>query len=122
MNHLDRPKQIATILRTIGSGIHPEMGAELERYITELEAKQPNRPTQVAEILETISSQYPAEMQSALEAYIANLEAKQQSGLLASNHAALRDPNNPPVWSHQRTVQREQHRRERALKKQNNTW
>jgi hypothetical protein len=68
--------------------------------------------------LKTIDSQYPADVSASLEAYISNLEANQQAVGLANNHTLSWDPNNPPVWSHQRQVAREQHRREHALQKQ----
>jgi len=120
MKYVDRPTQITTILKTIHSGDDDEISAELEMYIADLEAKQPNRPTQIAAILRSIDSQYPGDMGVSLKAYISNLEANQQVVQPESNHTPSWDPNNPPIWSHQRQVKREQHRREQALKKQNN--
>jgi hypothetical protein len=55
-----------------------------------------------------------------LEAYISDLEAKQQAVPPEQKQTFVWDPNNPPLWSHQHQVEREQHRREQALKKKNN--
>jgi len=113
MTHINRPTQIATILETIGSGEDHEISAELETYIADLEAKQPDRPSRIATILQTVSSQYPVDMGSALEAYIADLEASQQpipSGKAPRDSASL-------YWH---GVKREQQRRARSLRKQNN--
>ena len=119
MTHIDRPTQITTILKTIGSGADAEIRAELETYITDLEAKQPDRPTRIAAILRTIGSGYTADIAISLEAYISDLEARQQAVLPGADHTSW-DPDNSPAWSHQRSVEREQHRRERAVKKINN--
>jgi hypothetical protein len=118
MRNIDRPTQITTILSTICTGDAAESGAELEAYIADLEAKQPHRPTRITAILRTIGSQYPAGTGILLEEYISNLEAKQQA-MQPSDRTPSRDPNNPPVWSHQRSVQRAQQRREHALKMRN---
>ncbi len=120
MKHIDRPTQITTALRTIALGDDSEISTELEAYIADLEAKQPERPSRIAAILETIASHYPAEMGISLGAYISNLEAKQQAVLPDNTQIPSWDPNNPPIWSQQRHNEREQHRREHALKKQNN--
>ena len=121
MNHIERPTQITTILKTIHSGDDPETSAELETYIADLEAKQPDRPSRIAAILKNIGSDYPADMGTSLEAYISDLEAKQQAVQSEHNPAPAWDPNNPPIWSHQHQVEREHHRREQALKKLNNS-
>jgi hypothetical protein len=120
MKSIDRPTQITTILKTICSEDDTAISAELETYIADLEAKQPIRPARVAAILRTIGSQYPADMEISLEAYISDLEARQQADLPGNDHTPSWDPDNPPIWSNQRQVEREQHRRERALRKQNN--
>jgi hypothetical protein len=120
MKHIDRPTQITTILKTIGSGAAGEIRTELEKYIADLEAKQPDRPGRITTILKDIGTRYPADTGISLEAYISDLEAKQQAVLPGNNHTPSWDPDNPPVWSHQRSMQREQHRQERALKKLNN--
>lgn len=120
MKSLDRPTQITEILRALSLADSQKISAELAAYIADLEAKQPERPAQIAEILRTIASQYPVDIATALETYISTLESRQQA--IAPNTAPplVWDRNNPPVWSHQRSVERDQHRRERALKKQNN--
>jgi len=81
--------------------------------------KQPDRPARIATILATIGLEYSIDVGVTLEAYISDLEANQQA-VLPNGHIPSWDPNNPPIWSHQRQVKREQHRRERAWKKQNN--
>jgi hypothetical protein len=118
MKHIERPDQITTILKTIHSGDDPAISAELEAYIAALEAKQPDRPARIAAILETISSEYPADVEISLETYISDLEAKQRAVLSSNNHTPSWDPNNPPIWSQQRHNEREQHRRQHALRKQ----
>ena len=120
MKYIDRPTQIATILKDVFSGVDAEISAELEAYIADLEAKQPIRPARIAAILRTIGSQYPADMEISLEAYLSDLEARQQVDLPGNDHTPSWEPDNPPIWSQQRQVEREQHRRERALRKQNN--
>ena len=119
MKHIDRPTQITTILKTIDSGDDAEISAELETYIADLEARKPGRPTRIAAILRTIDSQYPADMGISLEVYIFDLEAKQQADLPGNDHTPPWNPNNPPAWSRQRSVEHEQRSRERALKKKN---
>ena len=113
MKYISRPSPITNVLNTISADAHSET-AELESYIANLEAKQPDRPSRISEILSMIGLQYSVDVQAILEEYISNLEAKQQP---RKNQAAF-DANNPPVWSQQRTAEREQHRHERALLKQ----
>lgn len=79
---------------------------------------QSDRPAQIVAFLNTMAANYPADIAS-LEAYIAGLEAGQQT-VTANNILSLWDPENPPEWSHQRTVERAKRRRERALRKLNN--
>jgi hypothetical protein len=119
MKSIDRPTQITTILKTIGSGDDAAIRAELETYIAALEAKQADRPAHITAILKTLESQYPADMSIILEAYLYKLEIGQQLVLLWDSITPAKDTKSP-VWSNEQSVQREQHRRERALKKQNN--
>ncbi|MBZ0276709.1 MAG: hypothetical protein K8I60_11215 [Anaerolineae bacterium] len=77
-----------------------------------------DRPTQITTILNRMAADDPADKAS-LEAYIANLEAKQRA-VTANKVLSLWDPENPPAWSHQRTLEREKRRWERALRKRNN--
>ena len=117
MKSINRPIPITTILNTISSGSDRAISAQLETYIADLEAKQPDRPKAITEILSMIGSHYTVDLQAVLETYIANLEAKQQPITQVKNQVAF-EANNPPVWSQQRTAEREQHRQERALLKQ----
>jgi len=117
MKSINRPTPITTILKTISSGPDTAISAQLETYIADLEAKQPDRPKAITEILSVIGSRYTVDAQTSLEAYIANLEAKQQPITPVKKSVAF-EANNPPVWSQQRTAEREQHRHERALLKQ----
>ena len=119
MKHIDRPIQISTILKTMSAGDDAEVRTQLEIYIADLEAKQPDRPMRIAAILKDIGAHYPADVKAALEAYISDLEARQQAVLPDNDLAPTWDPKNPPVWSHERSVQRDRHIRKHALKKQN---
>ena len=71
------------------------------------------RPSEITALLTTIKSGY-SDIGDTLEAYIANLEANQAT---ASNKKQSNewDPEHPPYWSHQRSVQRAQRRQQRAL-------
>lgn len=120
MTQITRPTQIATLLQTLTEGDGKALGTELETYIADLEAKQPDRPTRITAILKAIGATHPADIMAILETYVVALEVKQQPAPSNTIQAPLWDPNNPPVWSHQRQVEREQRRRERAVKKLNN--
>jgi hypothetical protein len=120
MKHIDRPTQITTILKTIGSGDDAEIRVELETYVAELESRQPDRPGRIKAILKTIGSQYSADVAATLEVYISDLEARQMAVLPDDDYAPSQNPDNPPYWSHVYMVERENRRRERALRKQNN--
>ena len=115
MKHLERPAQISTILQTIYSRDEAESSTELEAYIADIEAKQPDRPSRIADILRNIESQYPADISASLEAYISNLEARQQTFRSENYQTSTWDPKNPPIWSHQHQIEREQHRRKQAM-------
>jgi hypothetical protein len=82
--------------------------------------KQPNRPAQIDTLLKTVGSEYPADVRATLEAYISSLEANQLVLRPNDNYAPSQDHTKPPMWSHMRVVERENYRRERALRKQNN--
>ena len=71
---------------------------------------QTDRSTQISETLKNISLQSPADIGASLKAYIAELDAKQQTAAKAS----IWDLENPPVWSHERAMQRSNHHEERA--------
>lgn len=118
MKATNRPEQIETILNSLDAA--DEMVEELERYIADLEAKQPDRPSRVTGLLQEVEARYSAEARVTLEAYISELEANQQP--VPSNNApnSQYDPDNPPRWSHQRAVEREQRRWMRAQRKQDN--
>jgi hypothetical protein len=115
-----RPARITTVLQTIEAGDTPKISAELEAYIANLEARQPDRPVRIAAILGTIGTQYPAELQMTLDTYISSLEARQQVVLSGTNRSLVLNSEHPPVWSQQRTIERERRRRERASQKLNN--
>jgi hypothetical protein len=119
MTFINRPASVTTILKTICSGPDIKISTQLEAYIADLEAKQPDRPHEITAILSVIGSHYTVGLQSLLEDYISDLEAKQQPVSQLKNPAAF-EANNAPVWSHQQTVARQLHRQERALRKANN--
>jgi hypothetical protein len=114
MNVSTRPAHIIATLNTVASNQDAQLSAELETYIADLEAKQPERPRRIADILKTLTDQYPAEEMASLGAYISALEANQQRAL--TNPTA---PDKIPMWSHLRTMQREEQRRQRAIRKRN---
>jgi hypothetical protein len=107
-----RPTPITTLLQTLESALR----TDLEAYIADLEAKQPIRPARIAEILQLMDSQSTSASVPLLEASLMELEVKQQYQIPV---VPTWDPQNPPVWSQQRTRERELRRQERALKKQN---
>jgi hypothetical protein len=82
--------------------------------------KHPDRPAQIVTMLKTIGSEYSADVGATLEVYISSLEANQLVILPNDNYVPSQDQSKPPMWSHMRVVERENHRRERALRKQNN--
>ena len=113
MTLANRPTAITTILRNLDSGGDAALSANLEAYIAELESRQQDRPAHITAILQKIGSQY-ADMGLTLETYLSNLEANQQ---LIQTETPAWDEENPPVWSHERAMQRKHHRQERALRK-----
>ena len=92
MTREGRPFQIKEILKTIAGEYPDDMGAALEAYITDLEAKQAERPARIAAILQTIDTDHPLDMGMFLEAYISALEAGQQRISLSGKKAKFRDP------------------------------
>ncbi len=117
MKSINRPTPITTVLNTISADAHSET-TELESYIANLEALQQDRPSRINEILSMIGSQYSVDVQAILEAYISNLEGKQYAVPPSNKRTASLELNNLPVWSHQRTLERERHHKEHALTKQ----
>lgn len=117
MKSINRPTPITAVLNTISADAQSET-TELESYITNLEALQQDRPSRISEILSMIGSKYSVDVQAILEAYISNLEGKQHAVESSKAHTAAVDVNNLPVWSHQRTLERERHHKEHALAKQ----
>ncbi|MBK8025808.1 MAG: hypothetical protein IPK19_31560 [Chloroflexi bacterium] len=118
MARTTRPTHIDLILNAFVSDQHQPMKAELENYIAELEARQPERPERIASLLHTVGAEYPPDVGTSLNAYITDLEARQQSSLTVSRRAAVTEFSEPPVWSHQRTSELAQRRLEQAAKKQ----
>jgi len=109
-----RPEQIDEILKALDDSA---VTTELKTYIADLEAKQPDRPSRVTRCLEEVALHHSTEAIASLEAYLSELEAHQQP---VTSLQSRPDPDNPPRWSHQRSVEREQRRRGRALRKQEN--
>ena len=119
MSHIDRPTQISAFLKTLSLEGGAESSAELTTYLEDLEAKQPDRPAQIAETLRSIGARYPPDIVGSLEAYIARLESSQLPVKPSSSRQSW-DPANPPIWSHERSKQREHRRNIRAMQKLNN--
>ena len=115
MAHIDRPTQIATILKAIETEYPDDVGASLEAYIADLEANQPKRPAQIAAILKTIDADHPLDVGMFLEGYVSDLEAKQQA---KPAHKGISSQEIEGRYWH--GVKREQQRRARALRKQSN--
>lgn len=80
--------------------------------------KQIPRTKQINTILEKIDSQFPHEMGVTLETYISKLEGNQK--VVTLKDKVVWDVDNPPIWSHARHKEREQHRRERTERNRNN--
>lgn len=118
MKTKNRPEQIETILNSLDAA--DELTKELEIYIADLEAKQPDRPSRITSLLQEVESRYSAEAKVSLEAYISELEANQQPVPPNNTLKPQFDPDNPPRWSHQRSVERAQRRWMRAQRKQDN--
>jgi hypothetical protein len=110
--------QITKILQAIDAIDTAKIHSELEIYIAELERELSNRPARITAILNIVSAHYPTDMGKALEAYIIQLEAGQEATSPARSETPSSDFQHPTIWSHQRKVQREQHRRVRAANKQ----
>ncbi len=107
----NRPEQIDNILNSLAPD--DETMTELQTYIADLEAKQPDRPERIIAVLKDIAARYPAEAMAFLEAYLSELEANQQS--VPPDKAPL--PTESPYW---RSVRREKERKARALRRKNN--
>ena len=106
-----RPEQMDSILNSLVT--EDELITELQAYIADLEAKQPDRPSRITKCLEEIALRHPAETMASLEAYLSELEAHQQPvplGKVAHSSTEL-------YW---RSVRREKERKARALRRQNN--
>jgi hypothetical protein len=115
MTRAHRPTQIAAILEMLRAEFPADEVASLETYLADLEARQPDRPDHIAAILKAVGSDHPSDTGASLEAYIADLEASQQVMPL---HKAARSQD--LVRLYWQGVKREQHLRQRALKKFNN--
>ena len=106
-----RPEQIDAILNSLDPD--DETMTELQKYIADLEAKQPDRPSRITRCLEEVELHHSAEAVASLEAYLSELEANQQPvpfGKVAPSTTEL-------YW---RSVRREKERKARALRRQNN--
>ena len=112
MTRAARPTQIAEILKTIAAEYPDDMGASLEAYIADLEAKQSDRPAQIAAILKTIDSDHPLDMGIFLEGYISALEAGQQA--ISIDKKAASEDSESLYW---RVEKRKQKLRQKAVRK-----
>jgi hypothetical protein len=74
------------------------------------------RPGNISASLKMIKAEFPSELADALEAYISHLETNQVAILPDAEQESKR----PPIWSQQRVREREEHHRERAMKKLTN--
>lgn len=106
-----RPEQIDNILNSLDAAA--AMTIELETYIADLEAKQPDRPSRITRCLEEVALHHSAEVMVSLEAYLSELEAHQQP--VPPGKAKVSTESR--YW---RSVRRENERRARALRKQDN--
>jgi hypothetical protein len=79
--------------------------------------KDTERPSKITASLKIISAEFPADVVAALEAYIEALEANQVKPLPEADGLNTSEQVIQPIWSHQRAREREEHHRERALKK-----
>jgi hypothetical protein len=109
-----RPEQIDEILNSLDTD--DETMTELQKYIADLEAKQPDRPSRIIRCLEEVELHHSAEVVASLEAYLSELEANQQPVPLGNK---TKVSNESRYWH---SVRREKERKARALRKQNNTW
>jgi hypothetical protein len=75
------------------------------------------RPSKITASLKIIEAELPADIVASLEAYIEALEANQVDLSPDDKGLSITETNIPPIWSHQRTMEREAHRHERALRK-----
>jgi hypothetical protein len=75
------------------------------------------RPSKISASLKIIEAELTPKIANLLETYIESLEANQAKPLPEAE--ALNTPEEviPPIWSHQRVREREEHQRKRALKK-----
>jgi hypothetical protein len=104
-----RPEQIDSILNSLGT--EDVLITELQTYIADLEAKQPDRPSSITRCLEEVALHQSAETMASIEAYLSELEAHQQPVPPGKTKAATESR----YWH---SVRRENERRARALRKQ----
>jgi predicted KAP-like P-loop ATPase len=108
-----RPEQIDKILNSLDAA--DDMTIELETYIADLEAKQPDRPSGITRCLEEVALRHSAEAMASLEAYLLKLEANQQPVPLSMAPVSTE-------FLYWRSVKREKEHKAHALRKQNNSW
>lgn len=77
------------------------------------------RPESIEQILQTICELIDSESYAAFEIYLSNLEEKQGLHNTERNSVIKWDIDNPPIWSHQRKMERARKRRARVLQKLN---
>ncbi|GAB4528992.1 MAG: hypothetical protein OHK0046_48500 [Anaerolineae bacterium] len=114
-----RPEQVNSALNSVGTDHENTTG--LEMYRAGLETNPPDRPTRIISLLQDVEACCSTEAKVSLEAYITQLEANQLVAAAPDDLPDLWfDRENPPRWSHQRSLEREQRQRVRALRKHNN--
>jgi hypothetical protein len=79
--------------------------------------KHIERPSKITASLKIIEAEFPADIAASLEAYIEALEANQRNLLPDDTGLSIPETSIPPIWSHQRMMEREAHIHERVLKK-----
>lgn len=117
MSKRDGHIQVTEMINAVNEEVM-KSGVELELYLTRLDVHRSARPLQITETLREISKRYPVDALILLEAYISALEAGSKE--LVSDDAVTTpawNTDNPPYWSHERLVKRQQRRQDRASKK-----
>jgi hypothetical protein len=75
------------------------------------------RPSKISASLKIIEAELTPEIANLLETYIESLEANQAKHLPEAEALNNSEEVIPPIWSHQRVREREEHQQKRALKK-----
>ncbi len=113
MTHIDKPIQISSILKTLGTRKSIEISDELEKYVMDREAWQPVSPESIVTLLKPVGSQLHADKAT-------SLEARRQVAKSEDDQIFIRATDDSPKWSHERRADRDQYRRARASKRPSN--